>query len=465
MNLKDIHIAYFIGIGGIGMSALARWFNHHGVVVKGYDRNPTTLTGKLIEEGIEIHFEDNIALLPSELTGFNPSALVVYTPAIPTGHKELNFLKNSGYDVKKRSEVLGIITKNKFTVAVAGTHGKTTTSSMIAHLLKVGGLSSSAFLGGIAVNYKSNLLLSDEKVDDDIVVVEADEYDRSFLTLHPDIAVITSADADHLDIYDNKANMFDSFKAFINKIAKDGQLFINESVAPNLLDEQAAHLKVSTYARNGTSTFADSISIVDGEFIFDFNWPGGQIRDLKLKFPGYHNLENAIVAISVALSLGVSEENIRNGIESYAGVSRRFEYIIKNDKLVFIDDYAHHPVEITAFIRSVKAIFPGKKLTVIFQPHLYSRTRDFAEGFAESLSLADEVFLMDIYPAREKPVEGVTAELIFDKIKSKSKQRCTVGNVQDKLKAVNLEVLATIGAGDIDQLIEPLKRGLELKLK
>ncbi|MCG8317931.1 MAG: UDP-N-acetylmuramate--L-alanine ligase [Cytophagales bacterium] len=460
MNINNIHIAYFIGIGGIGMSALARWFKHHSIKVMGYDRTPTPLTGKLIEEGIEIHFEDDVALLPAALRGFNPNALVVYTPAIPQEHKELNFLKNSGYDLKKRSEVLGIITENKFTVAVAGTHGKTTTSSMIAHLLKVAGLGSSAFLGGIAVNYASNLLLNDNKDDENIVVVEADEYDRSFLTLHPDIAVITSADADHLDIYDNKANMYDSFKAFIRKIAEDGQLFINESVAEYLLDRHASNLKVSTYACNGTRTFANRIRIVEGDFIFDFNWPGGQIKDLKLKFPGYHNLENAIAAISVALSLEVSEEHIRHGIESYAGVSRRFEYIIKNDKLVFIDDYAHHPVEIAAFIRSVRAIFPEKKLTVIFQPHLYSRTRDFAQGFAESLSLADEVFLMDIYPAREQPIEGVTADIIFDKIKSKSKIKCTAANVLDKIKAVEPEVLATIGAGDIDQLVGPLKQVL-----
>ena len=304
-------------------------------MVKGYDKTSTPLTDRLIEEGIQIHFEDDIALLPSELHSFNKNALVVYTPAIPQDHQQLNFLKNSGYDLKKRSEVLGIITENKFTVAVAGTHGKTTTSSMIAHLLKVAGLNSSAFLGGITVNYKSNLLLNDKEEEENIVVVEADEYDRSFLTLHPDIAVITSADADHLDVYDNKANMYDSFKAFIRKIAEDGQLFINESVAGNLLDRQTSNLKVNTYARNGTYTFANKIRIVDGDFVFDFNWPGGQIQDLRLKFPGYHNLENAMAAISVALSLGVNEEHIRSGIESYAGVSRRFEYIIKNDKLVF----------------------------------------------------------------------------------------------------------------------------------
>lgn len=443
------------------MSALARWFNHHHVKVKGYDKTPTPLTGQLIREGIEIHFDDDIALLPQELQTFNKNALVVYTPAIPKDHQEFNFLKNLGYDLKKRSEVLGIITEDKFTVAVAGTHGKTTTSSMIAHLLKVAGLNISAFLGGITVNYKSNLLLNDKDEEENIVVVEADEYDRSFLTLHPDIAVITSADADHLDIYDNKANMYDSFKAFIRKIAEDGQLFINESVAGDLLEEQSSKLKVSAYACNGEYTFANKIRIIEGDFIFDYIWPGGEIRDLKLKFPGYHNLENAIAAISVALALEIGEEKIRKGIESYAGVSRRFEYIIKNDKLVFIDDYAHHPVEITAFIQSIRAIFPGKKLTVIFQPHLYSRTRDFAQGFADSLSMADEVFLMDIYPAREKPIEGVTADTIFEKIRSESKVRCTAENVMDKIKTSDLEVLATIGAGNIDQLVDPLKQVLK----
>ncbi|MDN5211564.1 UDP-N-acetylmuramate--L-alanine ligase [Fulvivirgaceae bacterium BMA12] len=462
MNLKNIHIAYFIGIGGIGMSALARWFNHNNVVVKGYDKTSTKLTAQLITEGMEIHFEDDISLLPEELNTFNHNALVVYTPAIPEDHRELNFLKNLGYEPKKRSEVLGIITENKFTVAVAGTHGKTTTSSMIAHLLKVAALNCSAFLGGITVNYKSNLLLNENTDEENIVVVEADEYDRSFLTLHPDIAVITSADADHLDIYDNKANMFDSFKAFIGKIANDGRLFINESIADNLLEDVRTNVSIDRYAYNGNHTFANNIRILDGDFVFDFSCPDGQIKDLRLQFPGYHNLENAIAAISVARYLGVDEAHIRNGIETYAGVNRRFEYIVKNDKFVFIDDYAHHPTEITAFIQSVKAIFPGKKLTVIFQPHLYSRTRDFAEDFAESLSLADEVFLMDIYPAREEPIEGVTADLIFDGLAVKSKARCNKKDVLDKIKAVDLEVLATIGAGDIDQLIDPLKQLLKV---
>lgn len=442
------------------MSALARWFNHNKVEVAGYDKTRTSLTDQLVNEGISIHFEDVVTLIPKDILDLNENAIIVYTPAIPEDHQQLNYLKQAGYRLYKRSEVLGIITRDQFTVAVAGTHGKTTTSSMIAHVLKNAGLNCSAFLGGITVNYKSNLLLNEADSGDNIVVVEADEYDRSFLTLHPNIAVITSADADHLDIYDNKDNLFDSFKAFINKISDDGRLFIHESIARDLVVKDAKGLVVHGYALHGKHVFANQIRIVEGNFVFDFNGLGHVIKNLVLKVPGFHNLENAIAAVSVSLSVGLNEAQIRKGIESYAGVSRRFEYVLRTNSVVFIDDYAHHPVEITAFIESVKAIYPDKKLTVVFQPHLYSRTRDFAVGFAESLSLADEVYLMNIYPARERPLPGISADIIFDKITAKSKVRCTASDLLERIKTADIEVLATLGAGNIDQLIGPIKKVL-----
>ncbi len=457
MNLKNINIAYFIGIGGIGMSALARWFNHNKIKVIGYDKTSTPLTTKLAEEGMSIHFEDSIDLLPIELKSYNKHAIIVYTPAVPNEHEQMNYLIQLGFRLYKRSEVLGIITRDQFTVAVAGTHGKTTTSSMIAHLLKQAGVNCSAFLGGITANYKTNLLLNEQGKEDNIVVVEADEYDRSFLTLHPNIAVITSADADHLDIYDNKDNLLDSFKAFIDKIETNGKLFIHESVAEVLVNGDQARITTFDYAKSTGSVFSANVKIVNGNFVFDFNGLNTEIPGLTLKVPGFHNLENAIAAIAVSIQVGLTKAQIKSGIESYAGVSRRFEYILKTPSLIFIDDYAHHPVEIAIFIESVKALYPDRKITVIFQPHLYSRTRDFAAEFASSLSMADEVYLLNIYPARERPIPGVSADLIFDQLTCKSKIRCAANELVAKIRNADIEVLATIGAGNIDQLVTPLK--------
>lgn len=463
MKLENIHIAYFIGVGGIGMSALARWFNKNKVTVAGYDKTPTTLTNRLIDEGIDIHFKDSVDAIPVEFFANKENAIVIYTPAVPDNHKELNYLIDNGFEVVKRSEMLGVITKDMFTVAVAGTHGKTTTSSMIAHILKDSGANCAAFLGGITVNYKSNLLMSDDGSADSIVVVEADEYDRSFLTLFPDIAVITSADPDHLDIYDSKDKMHDSFRAFIDKLSDNGILFIQESIVKDLLPTKPNRFKAFDYSMNKGVYFAENIRIVDAAYIFDFVGGTEKINDLELKVPGFHNLENAIAAIAVALKLGITVEKIRKALTSYAGVNRRFEYILKRKEVVYIDDYAHHPVEIESFLKSVRALYPGKKITAVFQPHLYSRTRDFADWFAKSLSLADAVFMLDIYPAREQPIAGVTSEIIYKNVEVDFKERCTKENIAEKIKDADVEVLVTIGAGDIDVVVEPLKNVLKGK--
>ena len=460
MNLKEIHIAYFIGIGGIGMSALARWFHYNGIAVSGYDKTETPLTRALCEEGIEVTYEDELASLPDTLMNFNPHALVVYTPAIPADHQQYNYLKKEGYAIKKRSEVLGIITANQNTVAVAGTHGKTTTTSMVAHILKQASLNCTAFLGGISVNYHSNMLPGNADEKPHWAVVEADEYDRSFLTLHPDIAIVTSVDPDHLDIY-GQANAVDqSFRDFVDQIRDGGHLIIHASVAQRLFEPLLPKVKMVEYAWQGKAVHARDVRIEEGNFIFDYHGLDHEIRRITLKVPGYHNLENAIAAISVGLLIGIDAPQIKNAIESYAGVKRRFEYIIKTPQLIFIDDYAHHPVEIKALLDSVRSLFGEKKITIIFQPHLYSRTRDFADAFAESLSLADEVYLMDIYPAREKPIPGVDERLIFDQIKISDKFRCNAENLLSLLKERPIEVILTVGAGDIDKMIEPIKNNL-----
>ena len=461
MNLAHYHNVYFIGIGGIGMSALARWFNHNGFNVSGYDRTPTKLTSELAAEGISIHFEDAVENIPDVIKNNFDNSLVVVTPAIPKDHKELNFLKERGYRLYKRSEVLGMISANFHLVAVAGTHGKTTTSSMIAHLLKYAGRDITAFLGGIATNYESNYIANELKDGQSIAVVEADEFDKSFLTLHPDIAVITSADADHLDIYGDKSELEKTFKEFIQQVKSAGKLFINEKIEKELVEADFDKL-CYTYGLNQGQFFASNITMNHGFFEFDYCDEQRHIKKLKLGVPGFHNTENATVAIAVALDLGLSEDEVRAGIESYRGVIRRFEYVIKSENIVFVDDYAHHPTEIESFLKSLKALYPDKKVTAIFQPHLFSRTRDFVDGFAESLDLADEVVLLDIYPAREQPIDGVTSKIIYDKI-TKRKVLLNKENLMDELSTSEYEVIATIGAGDIDKLVQPIKEHLNEK--
>jgi UDP-N-acetylmuramate--alanine ligase len=455
VQLNKYDSIYFLGIGGIGMSALARWFKHKGMRVAGYDRTPTPLTHELIEEGMEIHFDDKIEFIPGYIAP--EKTLVVFTPAIPKNHAEHAYLREQGFTILKRSEVLGLLTKNYKTVAVAGTHGKTTTSSLLAHILKTANMNMVAFLGGITTNYESNLVMNGEVNDNTIVVVEADEFDRSFLRLFPALAIITSADADHLDIYGDHSSMLISFKDFIKQINRKGNLIIHESIAT--LAEGIDSITKETYGMSRGQFFAGNITPTGrgGFFEFDLHGFGKKIEKIELGVPGFHNMENAIAAMLIALKLGVSEETTRKALASFRGVKRRFEFIIKKDKLVYIDDYAHHPTEIEAFLKSLKSMYAGKKLTVIFQPHLFTRTRDFAEGFSKSLSLADELLLLDIYPAREEPIPGVTSDMLFKDITSPVKIRCSKKDVLRKLEDLDIEVIATVGAGDIDTLVKPIK--------
>jgi UDP-N-acetylmuramate--alanine ligase len=443
------------------MSALARWFMRQGLNVTGYDRTATTLTSALEKEGIKIHFEDSVQSIPAEVRNDKDKTLVVFTPAIPKDHKEHQFLKENGYTIMKRSEVLGLISKDYVTVAVAGTHGKTTTSSMVAHLLKTANKNMVAFLGGITTNYESNLVMNGEVSKDTIAVAEADEFDRSFLRLFPRIAIVTSADADHLDIYGDHESLITSFRDFIKQIQQGGYLIIHESIEEKLAAD-ITHVQKNIYSMSRGQFFAGSITAKSGFFEFDL-MGFGKVEHIRLGVPGFHNIENAVAASIAAWHCGVDLPTIKKGLESFAGVKRRFEFVIKHKQLVFVDDYAHHPAEIEAFLKSMKSMYPRKKLTVVFQPHLYTRTRDFAEGFSKSLSLADEVLLMDIYPARELPIPGVDSDMLFKNITSPIKIRCNKSDLMDKLSKLDIEILATVGAGDIDTFVEPIKEMLQKK--
>ena len=460
MKLEHIHSVYFIGIGGIGMSALARWFHANGFAVTGYDKTSTSLTEKLVEEGIAIHFEDNVDLIPEKVKNEKEGALIIYTPAVPKDLGEYQFFIENGFELFKRSQVLGMLTESKFTIAVAGTHGKTTTSSMIAHLLKSAGVDCSAFVGGIMTNYDSNLLIG---THNDVMVVEADEFDRSFLTLHPDVAIITATDADHLDIYGSKDALKDSFNAFIKNIKANGKLFIEEKVAHELELNPNGNIGVETYGLNGGKVTVEDLIVADAKFNFSYKSEARSIDGFELAMPGYHNVSNAIAALASVSSSVERDDALVRGLNSYRGVKRRFEYIINSDDLVFIDDYAHHPEEIKALLESVKALYPGKKITAIFQPHLFTRTRDFVDGFADSLSMADEVILLDIYPARELPIEGVTSDIIQEKMTLENVSRYVKDDVLAYFDENTPEVLLTVGAGNIDTLVSPIKHLLEKK--
>ncbi|MGZ3872016.1 MAG: UDP-N-acetylmuramate--L-alanine ligase [Mucilaginibacter sp.] len=449
MELSNIKRVYLVGIGGIGMSGLARYFHHLGCVVCGYDKTSTDLTNELHNEGIQVIFDDRTDWIPYSFQTPDEGTLIIYTPAIPKNSAILNFFQHNGFELFKRSQVLGIISKGMFTVAVAGTHGKTTTSTMVAHILKDSGKDCSAFLGGLSTNYHSNVLYG----KNNIVVVEADEYDRSFLTLHPDIAIITSMDADHLDIYGDHEHLTESFKLFASQI-KPGGTLIHKKGLP--LDTGF------TYAVDSEAdASASNIKIENGDFYFDFKNNRTSIANIRMGIAGLHNIENAVAAIEASLLLEIPDEAIRSALASFLGVKRRFEYIIKNDRQVFIDDYAHHPEELKAAIRSVKRLYPGKKLTTIFQPHLYTRTRDFADGFAEALDLSDELLILDIYPARELPIEGVTADMILKRMKLQNKRLCGKQEALEIVKNERPELLLTVGAGDIDTLVQPLKQILQ----
>ena len=458
MDLNNIHSVYFLGIGGIGMSALARYFKAKGKHVSGYDKTPTSLTNELIAEGIDVHFEDNIDIINPKILNSKSELLVVYTPAVPKEHKEYCYFIENGFTIKKRSEVLGLITKQHFTVAVAGTHGKTTTSSIVAHILKHSGIDCTAFLGGITQNYHTNLLLSDKS---NIIVVEADEYDRSFLTLYPDIAIITSVDPDHLDIYGDKKHLEESFNLFAKQVKPNGKLIAKKGLA---LEDEITKKSLS-YSVVSTADFhASNIRVEEGSFIFDLESKIENIEAITFNVPGRHNVENAVAAAAAAQLIGVEGNEIKNALNSFKGVKRRFEYQVNSKDLIYIDDYAHHPEELKACINAVRELYPGKKITGVFQPHLYSRTRDFADGFAGSLDLLDECILLDIYPARELPIEGVSSQMLLKKMHIQNKILLQKNELVKDIKNRELEVLLTLGAGDIDQLVEPIKKALKNNL-
>ena len=462
MKLENYHNIYFLGIGGIGMSALARWFMKSGLNVSGYDRTSTTLTDELQREGMAIHFEDAVSNIPKEIINNKEKTLVVFTPAIPKDHVEHHYLKEQGYTIMKRSEVLGLITKSYRTIGVAGTHGKTTTSSMVAHILKTAKKNMVAFLGGITTNYESNLVMGGDVNPDTVVVVEADEFDRSFLRLFPEIAVVTSADADHLDIYGNHEAMLTSFRDYVKQIKNGGSLIVHESIEEKIASG-ITHVTKHIYSMSRGQFFAGNITAHSGFFEFDLCGFGSQIERIRLGVPGFHNVENAIAASIAAHLSGVEMKTIKEALASFQGVKRRFEFVVKGNKVIFVDDYAHHPTEIEAFLKSMKSMYPRRKLTVIFQPHLFTRTRDFAEGFSKSLSIADELVLMDIYPARELPIPGVDSDMIFKDITSKLKVRCGKKDLMEKLESMDIDVLATVGAGDIDTFVQPIRKMLMTK--
>jgi UDP-N-acetylmuramate--alanine ligase len=440
---------YFIGIGGIGMSALARWYMANGFEIAGYDRTPTALTTQLQEENMFVHFKDVVEEIPPAFLEKN--TLVIYTPAIPQDNVILRYFISQGYKVIKRAEALGDVTREVFTVAVAGTHGKTTTSSMIAHVLREAGKNCFAFIGGITQNYNSNLLFGDFAKENKIMVVEADEYDRSFHRLRPDVAVITAMDPDHLDIYTDENEFQEAFDKFVEKLSDEGHLIYKHGL-------KIAAAKPGQHFASFGMTGADYAAIITDESNFVFDIENGQERltNVRLGTPGFHNIQNALAAYGAARSLDISPEVIKQALENFKGVKRRFDFIVNNGKTIYIDDYAHHPTEIFAFLRSVKSMFSEKKLTAIFQPHLFSRTRDFMEGFAESLSLADKLILLDIYPARELPIPGVTSEILLEKVTSKEKILLKKNELMDYLSKETPEILVTIGAGDIDQFVMPI---------
>ena len=429
------------------MSALALYFHKNSMEVSGYDRTQTSLTNKLQVEGINIHYQDDIDKIPETID------LVIYTPAIPDDLKELQYLKNKGIQILKRSEVIKILTSEKQTIAVAGTHGKTTVTTLIAHLLTQSKIGCSAFLGGISKNYDANLLTSDSS---DWMVVEADEYDRSFLNLFPKIGIITSLDADHLDIYGDFENLKSSFRQFAEQIKNDGLLIIKKRIELN--PDQSTGLKIYKYSINEKADFyTENIRLKGDKYIFDLITPENQISGLELGIPGLINVENAVAALAAAYLTGAEEHELKSALSLFTGIHRRFDYKIKTEDLIYIDDYAHHPEELKGIINSVREIYPEKTILGIFQPHLYSRTRDFTDEFAKSLDLLDEVILLPIYPAREKPIEGVNSELILNKISKQKKTLCSKEELIHKIAAKKFDILLTLGAGDIDQLVQPIQ--------
>lgn len=452
INLSSFDRAYFIGIGGIGMSALARYFKSQHWKVSGYDKTPSPLTDVLIREGIEIHFEDLGVNIPEDFKN-NEKTLVVYTPAIPKNMGELNFFKSVNANLFKRSEVLGLLTRESKGLGVAGTHGKTTTSSMLAHILNGSSIQANAFLGGIASNFNSNLVLNSNA---EYTVIEADEFDRSFLKLKPYASIVTSTDPDHLDIYGDSSVFLEGFKEYAQLINPAGCLIKREGL--NITSKA----KTITYAVDSSTAdyYGLDLRYENGHFLMDVKTPTDRWNNVELGIPGIHNAENAVACIALCQFLGLGENEIRIGLKTFKGVKRRFEYQIKTKDLVYIDDYAHHPTEIQALVSSIRLLYPDKKITGIFQPHLFSRTRDFFEGFASELSKLDEVILMPIYPAREEPIEGVNSDKLLENITIPNKSLLDPKAVIDKVGSYKNGVILTIGAGDIDRIVEPLKQAL-----
>lgn len=458
MELKDIKAVYFIGAGGIGMSAIARYFIHRGQVVAGYDKTPSDLTHQLEKEGMLIHYEEDIDEIPHACK--NPkSTLVVYTPAIPATHKELEFFREGGFEIQKRAQVLGTLTRSHKGLCFAGTHGKTTTSTMCAHIMHQSHMDCNAFLGGISKNYGTNYILSDSS---DYVVIEADEFDRSFHWLRPWMSVITSTDPDHLDIYGTKEAYLESFRHYTELIQPGGTLIIHRDL--EMKQHVQEGVKVYDYSREAGDFHAENIVIDNGEISFDFVSPIENVKNIKLGQPVPINIENAVAAMAMAQLNGCTAEELRYGMRTYAGVDRRFDFKIKNDKHVFLSDYGHHPKEVLQSARSLKELFKGRKITVIFQPHLYTRTRDFYHEFADALSNFDEVVLTEIYPAREEPIEGVTSKLIFDNLKpGVEKTIIRKDDVLDYVKSRDFDVLVVLGAGNLDNYVPQIAKIIDSK--
>ena len=451
MKLNDIKAVYFVGIGGIGMSAIARYFLHRGLVVGGYDKTPSDLTEKLQQEGAQIHYEEDIQQIPQDCRNAE-SCLVVYTPAIPSEHKELIYFKTNGFEIQKRAQVLGTLTHSLKGLCVAGTHGKTTTSSMAAHILHQSHVDCNAFLGGITKNYGTNYILSEKSP---FVVIEADEFDRSFHWLTPFASVITATDADHLDIYGTEEAYLESFRHYSSLILPGGYLIIHTGLKMQAAVQEG--VKTYTYSREDGDFHAGHIKIGNGEIRFDLISPLGNISDIQLGVPVSVNIENGIAAMALAQIAGATPEEIRHAMASFSGVDRRFDFHLKTDKMVYLSDYAHHPAEIRQSILSVKQLYEGRRIKVIFQPHLYTRTRDFYKEFADALSLVDDVTIMDIYPAREQPIPGVSSSLIYDNLRPGiQKEICRKEDVLEVVRRGGFDVLVTLGAGDIENYADAI---------
>ena len=458
MDLNDIKAVYFIGIGGIGMSAIARYFLHKGIVVAGYDKTPSDLTKKLCVEGAKVHYEDNIELIPKECKDKN-SCLIVYTPAVPKDHKELIFFQAGGFEIQKRAQVLGTLTRSLKGLCVAGTHGKTTTSSMAAHILHQSHVDCNAFLGGITKNYGTNYILSHSSP---YVVIEADEFDRSFHWLAPYASVITATDADHLDIYNTEEAYLESFQKYTTLIQPNGFLILHENLKMKASPQKG--VTTYTYSREKGDFHAEKVKIGNGEISFDLVSPLGDIQGIQLGVPVAINIENGIAAMALAQISGVTSEEIKAAMASFQGVDRRFDFRIRSDKMVYLSDYAHHPAEIRQSIISIKQLYDGKHIKAIFQPHLYTRTRDFYKDFADSLSLLDDIVIVDIYPAREKPIPGITSALIYDNLRpGVQKQLCTKDEICDIVRQGGFDVLVTLGAGDIEDYADKITEILRPK--